>query len=109
MKKDENVKEECQMCSHKLKHRDKEGKEYKDLITRLNKIEGQVRGIKKMVEDDRYCIDILTQVSAVNSALSSFNKVLLSNHIRSCVVHDIKNGSAEAAEELISVLTKMMK
>ena len=102
-------KKECPKCLHKLKHRDKEGKEYKDLITRLNKIEGQVRGIKKMVEDDRYCIDILTQVSAINSALNSFNKVLLSNHIRSCVVEDIKSGNDERTEELILLLTKMMK
>lgn len=102
-------KEECLICSSKMKHRDKDGKEYKDLITRLNKIEGQVRGIKKMVEDDRYCVDILTQVSSINSALNSFNKVLLSNHIKSCVVDDIKNGDEQVVDELISIIGRLMK
>ena len=70
-------------CCHKTKERSE--KEYKDLIHRLNRIEGQVRGIKKMVENDVYCTDILVQVSAVNAALNSFNKVLLANHIRTCL------------------------
>ena len=65
-------------------------KEYKDLINRLSRIEGQVSGIKKMVENDTYCTDILVQVSAVNAALNSFNKVLLANHIRTCVAEDIR-------------------
>ena len=76
----------------KTKVRAKDGKEYQDLIKRLNKIEGQVRGVKKMVEDDRYCVDILTQVSAISCALNAFNKKLLSEHIKSCVVNDIKSG-----------------
>ena len=75
-------KKEC-YCHHKIKERS--DKEYKDLINRLSRIEGQVRGIKKMVENDTYCTDILVQVSAVNAALNSFNKVLLANHIRTCV------------------------
>ena len=66
--------------------RDKNGKDYQDLITRLNRIEGQVRGVKKMLEEDRYCVDILTQVSAVTCGLNAFNKKLLANHIKSCVV-----------------------
>ena len=77
----EEQKECC--CSHKTKERTE--KEYKDLINRLSRIEGQVRGIRKMVESDCYCPDILVQVSAVNAALNSFNKVLLANHIRTCV------------------------
>lgn len=72
---------EC--CSNKKKERDE--KEYKDLLNRLRRIEGQVRGVEKMVENDAYCVDILTQVSAVTAALNSFNKVLLANHIRTCV------------------------
>ncbi len=87
----------------------REEKEYKDLINRLNRIEGQVRGIKKMVESDSYCPDILIQVSAVGAALNSFNKVLLANHIRSCVAEDIKNGQDEAIDELVAVLQKLMK
>ena len=96
----------CCEC-HKHKHR--EEKEYKDLITRLNRIEGQVRGIKGMVENECYCVDILTQVSAVQSALNSFNKKLLENHIKSCVVEDIKAGNEEVIDELLNTLQKIMK
>lgn len=94
-------------CQCKYKHRE-EG-EYKDLINRLNRIEGQVRGIKKMVEADVYCVDILTQVSAVSAALNSFNKVLLGNHIRTCVADDIRSGGEEKTNELVALLQKLMK
>lgn len=103
----ESNEKECPMCSGKKKQR--EEKEYKALITRLNRIEGQVRGIRKMVEEDRYCIDILTQVSAVSSALNSFNKELLANHIRTCVTEDIRQGNDEVIEELLVTLQKLMK
>lgn len=79
------------------------------MLNRLNRIEGQVRGIKKMVENDVYCPDILIQVSAVNAALNSFNKVLLAEHIRTCVAEDIKEGKDETIEELVLVLQKLMK
>ena len=72
----------------------------------MNRIEGQVRGVKKMLEEDRYCVDILTQVSAINSALNSFNKVLLAEHIKSCVVDDIRAGKEEAVDELCATLQK---
>ena len=75
-------KEQC--CSHKTKERSQE--EYKNLLNRLNRIEGQIRGIKNMVEKDAYCTDILVQVAAANAALNSFSKVLLANHMRTCVV-----------------------
>ena len=94
-------------CCHKTKERSE--KEYKDLIHRLNRIEGQVRGIKKMVENDVYCTDILVQVSAVNAALNSFNKVLLANHIRTCVADDIRAGNDEVVDELLKTLQKLMK
>lgn len=94
-------------CCHKTKERTE--KEYKDLIHRLNRIEGQVRGIKKMVESDTYCTDILIQVSAVNAALNSFNKVLLAEHIRTCVAEDIRNGKEETIDELVVTLQKLMK
>lgn len=97
----------CPTCSEKLTHR--EGKEYRDLISRLNKIEGQVRGVKKMVEDDRYCIDIITQVAAINAALNSFNKLLLSEHIKSCVVEDVKAGNDQMVDELCATLQKLMR
>ena len=99
--------EENKCCCHKTKVRSE--KEYKDLINRLNRIEGQVRGIKRMVEEDYYCTDILSQVSAVNAALNSFNKVLLANHIRTCVAEDIKAGNDEVIDELVLTLQKLMK
>ena len=87
--------EENKECCHKKKERSE--KEYKDLVNRLNRIEGQIRGIKRMVESDTYCTDILIQVSAVNAALNSFNKVLLANHIRTCVADDIRAGKEETS------------
>ena len=79
------------------------------MLNRLSRIEGQVRGIKKMVESDVYCPEILIQVSAVNAALNSFNKVLLAEHIRSCVAEDIREGKEETIDELVLVLQKLMK
>lgn len=96
---------EC--CSHKTKERSE--KEYKSLMNRLNRIEGQIRGIKGMVEKDAYCTDILIQVSAVNAALNSFNKVLLANHIKTCVTQDIRDGKEETVDELVTVLQKLMR
>lgn len=84
-------------------------KEYKDLINRLNRLEGQIRGIKGMVEKDAYCTDILIQVEAVKAAMNSFTKVLLSNHIKSCVTEDIKAGKEETVDELVATLQKLMK
>ena len=96
-------------CEHCERHKHREMTEYKDLMNRLNRIEGQVRGIKKMVEEERYCVDILTQVSAIKSALNAFNKCLLSNHIKSCVVGKIKDGDEEVVDELCNTIQKMMK
>lgn len=102
--KDEVCK--CECC-HKTKERSKE--EYTALIHRLNRIEGQIRGIKRMVEENAYCTDILIQVSAVNSALNSFNKELLANHIRTCVAKDIRDGKDEVIDDLVKTLQKLMK
>ena len=99
------MKKDC--CSHKTKQRSEE--EYKSLINRLNRIEGQVRGVRKMVEANTYCTDILTQVSAVNAALNAFNRELLANHIRTCVADDIRNGKDETIDELVCTLQKLMK
>ena len=98
---------EKQSCCSRTKHRSE--KEMKDLITRLSRIEGQVRGIKNMVEEERYCVDILNQVSAVQAALNGFSKELLSNHIQTCVVNDIREGKEEVIDELCEVVKKMMK
>lgn len=94
-------------CCHKTKERSE--KEYKDLIHRLNRIEGQIRGIRGMVEKDCYCTDILVQVAAVNAALNSFNKVLLANHIRTCVAQDIRDGNEDTIDELVAILQKLMR
>lgn len=99
--------EECIGCGVKSKVR--EEKEYKDLINRLSRIEGQVRGVRNMVEKGVYCTDILTQVSAITAALNSFNKVLLANHIRTCVADNIKDGNDEIVDELVDTLQKLMK
>ncbi|MCQ2549230.1 MAG: metal-sensing transcriptional repressor [Lachnospiraceae bacterium] len=91
------------------KHKDCSEKERKDLINRLSRIEGQIRGIKGMVEKDAYCTDVLVQVSAVTAALNSFNKALLANHIKTCVMDDIKAGKEETVDELVETLQKLMK
>lgn len=99
--------EEQKCCCHKTKVRSVD--EYKDLIHRLNRIEGQVRGIKNMVENDAYCVDIMTQVAAIRAALNSFNKVLLGNHVRTCVADDIRAGKDETVDELVNILQKLIK
>ena len=96
-----------QSCCNRTKQRSE--KEVKDLIKRLNRIEGQIRGIKNMVEEERYCVDILNQVSAVQAALNSFSKELLASHIYSCVVEDIQAGKMEAVDELCETIKKLMK
>ena len=96
--------EPCQ-CKHK--HRTEN--ERKTMINRLRRIEGQVRGLEKMVENDAYCTDIVTQVSAVQAALNAFSKQLLANHIQTCVIQDIRNGKDEVVEDLIHTIHKLMK
>lgn len=93
--------------SHKTKERAQ--KEYRDLMNRLKRIEGQVRGIEKMLENNAYCTDVLIQVTAVNAALNSFNKVLLANHVKTCVADNIRKGNDEVIDELVSLLQRLMK
>ena len=83
--------------------------ELRSLINRLNRIEGQIRGIKNMVEADAYCVDVLMQVSAASAALNAFCKELLSSHIKTCVANDIKNGKEETVDELVATLAKLMR
>lgn len=103
----ENNNDSCPYCSGKHKERDE--KEYKDLMNRLKRIEGQVRGVEGMLENGVYCTDILIQVSAINSALNSFNKALLGNHMRTCVAENIREGNDEVIDELVTTLQKLMK
>ena len=97
--------EEKDCCRHK--HR--EPAEYEALLKRLSRIEGQVRGVRGMVEKEAYCTDILTQVSAVQSALNAFSRELLASHIRTCVVTDIQNGQLEVVDDLLATIQKLMK
>lgn len=98
--------EECKSCQ---KTKERGEKERKSLVHRLNRMEGQIRGIRGMVEKDAYCTDILVQVSAVSAALNSFSRVLLDNHIKTCVTEDIRAGKEETVDELLMVLKKIMK
>lgn len=100
------MEEQC-ACCHKTKVREEQ--EYKSLIHRLNRIEGQIRGIKGMVEKNAYCTDILVQAAAANAALNAFNRELLSTHIRTCVAEDIKAGKEETLDDLLATLQKLMK
>ena len=78
-------------------------------MNRLKRIEGQVRGVQRMLEHDAYCTDILVQVSAINAALNSFNKVLLADHVRTCVADNIRKGNDDVIDELVALLQKMIK
>ena len=95
---------ECACSRRKVREPD----EYKSLMNRLSRIEGQIRGIRKMLEDNAYCIDIINQASAASSALDSFNKEMLASHIRSCVADDIREGKDEKLDELVSTLSKLL-
>ena len=99
-------KEKCPCCD-RSKHRGEDEK--KELMKRLNRVEGQIRGIKRMLEEDAYCIDIINQVSAAGCALDSFTKVLLATHIKTCVAEDVKEGSDEKLDELVKTLQKLMR
>ncbi|MBQ2991562.1 MAG: metal-sensing transcriptional repressor [Clostridia bacterium] len=98
---------ESSCCCRKTKERSE--KELRDLLNRLSRIEGQIRGIRGMIEKDAYCTDVLTQVAAANAALGSFTKVLLASHIRSCVAQDIRDGKDETIDELVETLQRIMR
>ena len=99
--------EGCCCGTEKTTHRDPEEK--RQLLNRLKRIEGQVRGLQAMIERDAYCYDILTQSAAVNAAMNAFNKEILSHHIEGCVARDIREGKDEVIEELVNILQKLMK
>ena len=91
------------------KHTERGAEERKKLINRLSRIEGQIRGIRAMVEKDAYCPDILVQSAAVNAAVNSFNKDLIASHIRHCVVRDVREGNDGVISELVETLQKLMR
>ena len=120
MMSDEMSRKVCPVCGSGMtedyeelamssRTKERSEKEFNSLLNRLKRIEGQIRGIKGMLEKDAYCIDILNQVSAANCALNSFTKVLLASHIRSCVAEDVREGSEEKLDELVKTLQKLMK
>lgn len=98
------MSEKCHICNP-----DEHEKNKKSLITRLNRIEGQVKGVKKMIEEDIYCDEVLNQISSVKAALNGLSKALLERHINTCVIEKIKNDDTEVVEELILTLNKMLK
>ena len=100
------MEQNCECCSRTKKRSEEE---YKRLLNRLSRIEGQIRGIKGMVEHDAYCIDIITQSAAAAAALNAFNKELLSNHIKTCVADDIRAGNDDTIDELLKTLQKLMR
>ena len=100
---------EPKRCSCSEKHTLRQEEQKKKLLNRLRRIEGQVRGLQAMVESDVYCNDILTQSAAVNAAVNAFNRELLSEHLRTCVARDLKDGHEEIVDELAATLQKLMK
>lgn len=101
--------DDCVQENDCCRHKHREPQEYDALLRRLSRIEGQVRGVRGMVEKECYCPDILTQVSAIQSALNGFTRELLSSHIHTCVVQDIQDGRLEAVDELLGTIQKLMK
>lgn len=91
------------------KHRIREQQEKRALMNRLSRIEGQIRGVKSMIEEERYCVDILTQVAAVQAAFNGLTKEILASHIKGCVVKDIQDGNEDAVDELCELLKKLMR
>ncbi len=100
-------KKKCTFCSGRKTVRSEEEK--KKMLARLKRAEGQIRGIEKMVEEDTYCPDIMIQVAAVQNALNSFNRVLLTNHMHGCVAEDIREGNDEAIDELADLVERLLK
>ncbi|MDF2542090.1 MAG: CsoR family transcriptional regulator [Herbinix sp.] len=97
---------QCSECSKRMTSREQKLKS--SLITRLNRVEGQVRGIKGMIEKDQYCDDVLNQIAAAQAALNSISKLVLENHIRGCLVEKIRNGNNEIVDELLVTIGKLL-
>ena len=109
----ENLPEQQENCCHstidnKRKSHHSEA-DKKSLISRLNRVEGQVRGVKRLIEEDTYCDDVLTQIAAIQSALNSVGKLLLEGHMKSCVVERIQEGDQEVIDELLVTVKRLMK
>lgn len=98
------------MCEeHSLKSKERSAEELRRLMNRLSRIEGQIRGIRGMLEKDAYCIDVLAQAAAANAALNAFSRELLAQHLRTCVARDLRNGDDSTVDELVGALQKLLK
>lgn len=102
-----DCEDSCCSSSHRKSHHSEKTK--KNLVTRLNRIEGQIRGIKGLIEKDTYCDDVITQISATQAALNSVAKLLLEGHMKSCIVERIQEGDNEVVDELLTTIEKLMK
>ena len=100
---------QMQCCCAGEKKTERTAEQKKKLMNRLNRLEGQVRGVKKMIESDAYCNDVLIQAAAIRAAVDAFSRELLANHLRSCVVEDIRAGKDETVDELLATLARMMR
>lgn len=101
--------ENCTQCQHCKKTKERPPEEFRALMNRIKRIQGQLRGIESMLEQNAYCTDIMTQVAAATAALNSFNRELLSSHIKTCVAQNIREGNDEEIDELLAILQKLMK
>lgn len=100
----------CDNCTHNThKTKERSDEEYRRLINRLNRIEGQIRGIRGMLEKDAYCIDVLSQAAAAGAALNAFSRELLAQHLRTCVARDLRAGDDSTVDELADALQKLLK
>ncbi|WP_433958337.1 metal-sensitive transcriptional regulator [Cytobacillus horneckiae] len=104
---EQNIFDHCAVTSDRQSHHSDKVK--KNLVTRLNRIEGQIRGIKGLIEKDTYCDDVITQISATQSALNSVAKILLEGHLKGCVVDRINEGDQEVLDEFLITIQKLMK
>ena len=96
--------EKCCCCNRK---KERSEKEYKDLVNRLSRIEGQIRGLRNMIDNDAYCIDVLTQACAAKSALEAFMREMIASHMKTCVAHDLREGDDSSIDELVNILKKI--
>jgi CsoR family transcriptional regulator, copper-sensing transcriptional repressor len=99
--------EKCMVCNERLAHHSDKTKQ--DIVTRLNRIEGQIRGISKMVSEDAYCDNVLNQITSAEAAMKAVRMLLLENHIKSCVVEQIAEGKNEVVDELLETIGRMVK
>jgi CsoR family transcriptional regulator, copper-sensing transcriptional repressor len=103
------MKEDINTCQKHKKPSEQSLKAQKSIIDRLNRVEGQIRGIKSMIEKESYCDDVINQIEAARSALSAIELVLLDSHFKNCIAEQLKNGDQEAVDEVLKTIKKLIK